>query len=917
MATLSAAQKSGNVISPGIPQVPKAPAVVAVPKIATPQQIPNFNTPGITPLPAPKTTAPITFTPPVVSNPITPKATTPAIPAQPLAPAIPANRLTSQSTDANGNIIHTATTVTGNSLPYLNADGTLNSSYKPNSDSDLSSFITYANNSGNTDFQNAIPQITANYYGINTQGPNGANFGASTPQEQINLNNTLNQEQSSYLDQQIAASKAKAQATETGNVSAVNAGVGAVNREGVQSTGNQLTAQQTVGQFQATLNTYSASLDNQKLQLQNAQASGNAKLVDTISKGIAATTNAMIATQQSQANLAKTYSDMYTANGALVGMTPDQLQQISNQTGGVLTVPYLQSQQTAQTRLLGTSTQQIQFDQQTKALSAVQSMVGTGTSLTPEMADIFAKETGLSADQLLKYNTAAQAIMSNNKLDPQVKQAQLDQLNNTLSNEHQGFYTDAAKNIQGLIKLTASGASQDIIDSYKSATGITDYNDPITQAKLQAQQIENTMKTNEANGIAVTPADIASLANARATLVNAGLDPAVYLPPSSGSGYSVLQTANGIQIQGAVNGTTGGQCGHFVNQVLGTQVMPDSFAGKMAQTDPSIKVPTPGDFFVATAPGSAAANGHTGIVTSVDYQTGMMTIQESNYTTANKIDTRTVPISYASGFGHPPNATAGYGSQEQPKNMSNDQIRSTMAQYGNPNPSQKDINEAKMTNFINGYSTQGKQGVDTVLSVSPTGQSLTLQDYINPTPTPSGYQYIDTTNLSASEKASVDSAARANNIALLNSTQIDNFSKIQQGLGILQQITQTLRPHLPTGFSGGASALNYLAVGQNLGNAISADPDLTTYRDTTRQQLISLMNDVSTGTKFSSRLIRQVTGSVPNINDNTISFDQKVKILQDYLNNSEKALITENGGTLPSDQSTKQYSSLVNSYQLP
>ena len=95
-------------------------------------------------------------------------------------------------------------------------------------------------------------------------------------------------------------------------------------------------------------------------------------------------------------------------------------------------------------------------------------------------------------------------------------------------------------------------------------------------------------------------------------------------------------------------GTTGGQCGAFVNRLSGLQ-LGDSFESKMNQMDPRISTPAPGMVFVM--PSSTAKykeNGHTGIILSI--KDGIATVIDSNYDDNEKVKIHQIPVSKMTGF---------------------------------------------------------------------------------------------------------------------------------------------------------------------------------------------------------------------------------------------------------------------------
>ena len=92
-----------------------------------------------------------------------------------------------------------------------------------------------------------------------------------------------------------------------------------------------------------------------------------------------------------------------------------------------------------------------------------------------------------------------------------------------------------------------------------------------------------------------------------------------------------------------VDGTVGGECGHFVNQITGLG-MGDSYQSKLSKMDNSITTPKPGMVFVMPYKDT----GHTGIILAVN--NGIATVKDSNYSLDGKIKTHTIPVSKMTGF---------------------------------------------------------------------------------------------------------------------------------------------------------------------------------------------------------------------------------------------------------------------------
>lgn len=110
----------------------------------------------------------------------------------------------------------------------------------------------------------------------------------------------------------------------------------------------------------------------------------------------------------------------------------------------------------------------------------------------------------------------------------------------------------------------------------------------------------------------------------------------------SGKGSAAL-----AKVVAKPDGTKGGQCGHFVNQVTKIGVG-DSYKSKLAKMDPTIKTPGPGMVFVMPTNGATSENGHVGIILSVN--NGIATVKDSNWKGNETILTHQIPISKMTGF---------------------------------------------------------------------------------------------------------------------------------------------------------------------------------------------------------------------------------------------------------------------------
>lgn len=268
-------------------------------------------------------------------------------------------------------------------------------------------------------------------------------------------------------------------------------------------------------------------------------------------------------------------------------------------------------------------------------LTTFTSFVDNGEVLSTNAISSMAASLGVPFEVANSYYEGAAQVRDNKTLDAQTKQVQLDQLKQDLNDQITGADTAASKAIKGLQTLRASGASEDVIAAYKNAAGITDYNDPLTKAKLAMDQADLKIKQDQANGILTSPIDQMNFAKLQYEYYQqAGITPGSI--PSGGSDETTaVQSGNGIVFNFKNNTKISSgsralsQCGQFVNDVLGLS-MGDSYASKMAYVDKNIKVPEAGMAFVEPVSGDYAPNGHTGIVESYDPTTGMVNVADVN-----------------------------------------------------------------------------------------------------------------------------------------------------------------------------------------------------------------------------------------------------------------------------------------------
>ena len=123
-----------------------------------------------------------------------------------------------------------------------------------------------------------------------------------------------------------------------------------------------------------------------------------------------------------------------------------------------------------------------------------------------------------------------------------------------------------------------------------------------------------------------------------------------FVLPTGGS-YEITPVGNGIRV-GVEENTYAGQCGRFVNDVIGTRIIKDSKQSKLDLIDESITAPTAGMVFVQ----DVGTYGHVGIVEKVNNNGTMQIVESNGDGVSEMIRRRTINVSDVNGFFIPPGA---------------------------------------------------------------------------------------------------------------------------------------------------------------------------------------------------------------------------------------------------------------------
>lgn len=285
---------------------------------------------------------------------------------------------------------------------------------------------------------------------------------------------------------------------------------------------------------------------------------------------------------------------------------------------------------------------------QRASYATFQNLMETGVQMDATSLINMANSLGLPADVVNSAYIGMQSIRDDKKLSVQEKQIGIQQEMNKLRDYQLGLSNQNAKKVDDFLKLSQSGNyTPEQLQSFAVAMDIPNDQNPVWVAEQKMLAAEAKIAQAEANGEMVSPIDRLNYAiEMKAYMDSMGLS-GVYAPTDSK--YEVSATQNGIRV-GVEEGQrfTRGQCGEFVNDVLGIGVG-DLLSDKTKFIDESVVVPQPGMAFVMGAQGDAAKYGHIGIVESVNPDGSFNTV-ESNANGDEKITREHRSVNEVIGF---------------------------------------------------------------------------------------------------------------------------------------------------------------------------------------------------------------------------------------------------------------------------
>lgn len=321
--------------------------------------------------------------------------------------------------------------------------------------------------------------------------------------------------------------------------------------------------------------------------------------------------------------------------------------------------------------------------------TAFQGLVDSGQELDTETIAGFAEQLGIPFNDAYGYYKGQQAVRDNNKLTNDEKAIELQNLAYDFDRKLRGIETEQQIAIDFLKTMREKGFSEEEISAYKQMNGITDYDDPLTRAELEYQQLENEIKRKQMAGEPTSIAEMEALFDLRQKMnAEAGTGGTAYVSPSI-DGISMSYEGGGLNVTLPRNpdGTLKAyQCGEFVNRAWGIpkggaggfgDYMSDKMntvdkngfrtEGMMAEQIASMIVP--GMAFVS----ESGETGHVGLIVSgVDAQGNFQTL-EANVGDGNPnvpdppiYKTQNVKDQNIKGFAYPPNGAAIGGQDDAP-----------------------------------------------------------------------------------------------------------------------------------------------------------------------------------------------------------------------------------------------------------
>lgn len=445
----------------------------------------------------------------------------------------------------------------------------------------------------------------------------------------------LNQqkEQKSYLEQQVEATKAKTARQFESSAGGIRSAF-AQGREGVVSAGNELIAPAFISEMEkdrqmqiAQLDQSLANLKEQQRLQQQSFSEGRQQEIAMLEANISAQKKALIEAENKRTSEARlTAQEARELRQQQFSEIQDMdLSQLSDTDIDALATSYpnldkntliLKKQNDTYKRQTQESKDKVAT--QKEYLNMIDTNIKYGVEMSPQAILQYASLSGLPVDTLLSYNEAAKQVKETKGIDEATKQAQLDKLKNDLNRTIEGLDNADIEKFTYFAKLKAAGADKETLDAFMRIAGVKDPNDPYTQAQIRNMEADYAKKLSELNG------------------------------------GGVVKTKTPIDEMYKLVGKKGGQCGHFVNQQLGTS-FGDTYKSKQAIAKD--KFPVVGGAFILP-PTKKNPYGHVGIITDINGDGTVNTIN-SNMNFDEKItENNNMPMSSITGYYSPKTETA-------------------------------------------------------------------------------------------------------------------------------------------------------------------------------------------------------------------------------------------------------------------
>ena len=293
--------------------------------------------------------------------------------------------------------------------------------------------------------------------------------------------------------------------------------------------------------------------------------------------------------------------------------------------------------------------------QLTANLTTFTNLVNQGTELSTEGIMGFAHSLNIPFEVAYDYYHGAALIREDRSLGIMERELALAQKAQNLQDQVRGVETAAAKNTEYLRSMYARGDSAELINAFKSAAGITDMDDPMYQARLQAQYLSNLVDQKRLSGQPLGFKEMLEWSDAMQRAGGGAVLPADGTRYPGGA-YDAIQVGSGIFVDASVPARSGHyQCGAFVNDYFGERLMGDSYADKTKHINST--VPVVGAAFIKPLQnGEYAPYGHTGIVERIDYMNQIIHTVEANAKGDGRISREQYSFAEIEGYYVPANA---------------------------------------------------------------------------------------------------------------------------------------------------------------------------------------------------------------------------------------------------------------------